>query len=84
MFSMRVHVPPAPRPLKTDDAPHGPAQLPHQFVSSSQVFTHGEGDGDYHCIRIPSAVTVGSTIVAFAEGRRWYGDGCCPAAAFPV
>jgi hypothetical protein len=70
---------------KTDDALAGaPAPLPHQFVPSSRVFVHGEGDGDYPCIRIPSVVTVGGLLVAFAEGRRWYGDGCCPAAAFPV
>ena len=59
-------------------------RLPHQFVNSSLVFFHGEPGSDYKCIRIPSVVAAGPLLLAFAEGRRWYGDGCCPSSVFPV
>ena len=45
---------------------------------------HNEPGSDYKCIRIPSIVVAGRLLVALAAGRRWYGDGCCPASAFPT
>ena len=64
-------------------APAALQQLPHQFVNSSQAFVHGETP-EYKCIRIPSIVAapLQGRLLAFAAGRRWYGDGCCPVAAF--
>ena len=38
----------------------------------------------YVCIRTPVIVAAGPLLVAFGEARHWYGDGCCPTAAFPV
>jgi hypothetical protein len=58
--------------------------LPHQFVNSTQVFVHDEAGSGYKCIRIPAIVAAGPLLLAFAEGRRWYGDGCCPTKAFPL
>ena len=41
------------------------------------VFKHSE-DG-YNCTRIPSVILGhGGVLLAFAEGRKWVGDGCHP------
>ena len=46
-------------------------------VITVQVFKHGEDGND--CIRIPSVILAGNhTLVAFAECRKYIGDGCYP------
>ena len=47
--------------------------------SKRDVFVHAELDG-VACFRIPKLLrTTENTILAFAEARRWIGDGCFPA-----
>ena len=57
--------------------PPPPPKLP--FVP---VFISGEAG--YPCIRIPSVLLVGDeALLAFAEARKWTGDGCYPHGEYP-
>jgi sialidase-1 len=54
-------------------------------AGSVPVFSHSE-DG-YNCTRIPTVIVADEgdggapVLLAFAEGRKWVGDGCYPHAA---
>eukprot|EP00035_Acanthoeca_spectabilis_P014612 m.281716 g.281716 ORF g.281716 m.281716 type:complete len:480 (-) comp16177_c0_seq2:109-1548(-) len=50
-------------------------------TASTAVFWRGQQAADgtvYPCVRIPSIITAGGTLLAFAECRRSTGDGCLP------
>eukprot|EP01052_Picozoa_sp_SAG31_P004805 SAG31_NODE_203_length_20490_cov_7.713256_18_plen_256_part_00 len=72
------------RPLKTDEeAQLDGAQYAREetaVVFTSMTWTPS---GDFFpCVRVPTAVHLPGTgtVLAFAELRRWVGDGCCPVA----
>ena len=61
---------PLPRPLA-----HPPSQDPPPYVTLFQAVNTDVGP--YPCTRIPAGLALpGGTILAFAECRRWVGDGC--------
>jgi hypothetical protein len=64
---------PPPPPLPPPTPPP-----PRIYSNATEVFTPGEGG--YPCIRIPSIILAGDnrTLNAFAECRRFTGDGCNP------
>lgn len=61
---------------------HGGPLAGEPAHSTARVFAAGEAG--YKCIRIPSLLLAGDSLLAFAEGRNFTGDGCHPLAPGPV